>query len=74
MEEPKKENGNTPEFTAHQLLVLKTWAEQPSIKRVAAELNLSENTVQTHLRRMRRKLGVSRTFDVWQYASNEGLL
>ena len=74
MEEQKKENGNAPEFTADQLLILKTWAEQPGIRQVAAELNLAENTVQTHLRRMRSKLGVSRTFDVWQHVKEQGLL
>ncbi|MCB0598280.1 MAG: hypothetical protein H6557_15150 [Lewinellaceae bacterium] len=70
----KKKNKKCPEFTDHQLLILKTWAEQPSIGQVAAELNLAENTVQTHLRRMRSKLGVSRTFDVWQHVKEQGLL
>lgn len=74
MEEQNKENGSYPEFTVHQLLILKTWADQPSIREVAVELNLSENTVQTHLRRMRKKVGVSRTFDVWQYVKERGLL
>lgn len=62
------------QFTQHQITIMRIWAEQPGITHIAHKLNLSEHTVQTHLKRMRRKLGVSRTFDVYQYLQRHKLL
>ncbi|HMQ89664.1 MAG TPA: helix-turn-helix transcriptional regulator [Flavilitoribacter sp.] len=55
-------------FTDHQIEILRLWAEKPVIAQVAAELNVSTNTVQTQLSRMRKKLGVRRTFELYRYA------
>jgi DNA-binding CsgD family transcriptional regulator len=59
-------------FTEHQRAIIREWSRQPSIAAVAEALELSEHTVQTHLKRMRRKLGVNRTFDVYRYLNGEG--
>ena len=67
-------SSETIHFTQHQITIIKTWAEQPSISHTAHKLNLSEHTVQTHLKRMRHKLNVSRTFDVFRYMQKQKLL
>lgn len=61
-------------FTSHQREIIREWSRQPSIVAVAEALGLSEHTVQTHLKRMRRKLGVNRTFDVYLHLNKENLL
>lgn len=66
-------SSETIHFTPHQIKIIKTWAEQPSISHTAQKLNLSEHTVQTHLKRMRIKLEVSRTFDVYRYMKKHQL-
>jgi DNA-binding CsgD family transcriptional regulator len=63
----------TIHFTQHQIKIIQIWAEQPSISQAAQKLNLSEHTVQTHLKRMRNKLGVSRSFDVYRYMKSRQL-
>lgn len=70
----EKNAGQEEEFTTRQLLILQLWAEHSKIRNIADELGLSEHTVQTHLKRMRRKLGVHRTFDVYKYAKERQLL
>lgn len=72
----KKESppsSETIHFTQHQIEIIKIWAEQPSISQTAHKLNLSEHTVQTHLKRMRNKLQVSRSFDVYLYMKSQQL-
>lgn len=61
-------------FTEHQILIIQMWAQYPKIKHIAEELELSEHTVQTHLKRLRRKLGVSRTFEVYRYLKEQELI
>lgn len=61
-------------FTEHQLLILQLWSEHARIKQVAEEMDLSEHTIQTHLKRMRRKLGVNRTFDVYKYVKEREMI
>ena len=56
------------QFTDKQLTILKLWAQCDTIAEVAVKLQLSVNTVQTQLKRMRKKLGVTRTFDLYKYA------
>lgn len=66
---------STPiQFTDHQLLIIQLWSEKARISQVAEELDLSEHTIQTHLKRMRRKLGVRRTFDVYRYVKERELI
>lgn len=67
-------SSGTIEFTQHQIAIIRTWAEQPSILSAAQKLNLSEHTVQTHLKRMRGKLAVNRTFDVYLYMKKKCLI
>lgn len=59
-------------FTEKQLTVIRHWSEQPNEAAVAEALGLSEHTVHTHLRRMRAKLGVRRTFEVYKHLLNSG--
>lgn len=63
-----------PTFTDRQLDVLICWSELAGEAAIAEKLGMSVHTVHTHLRRMRHKLGVKRTFDVYKYAQKEGLL
>lgn len=59
----------TPKFTDRQLEIIFEWAENKSTALAAEKLNISEHTLHTHLKRMRRKLGVNRTFDVYLHLS-----
>lgn len=62
------------DFTPNQINILRLWAQKPGIAQVASELGLSLNTVQTQLSRMRKKLGVNRTFEVYMHALENGYL
>ncbi|HMQ64117.1 MAG TPA: helix-turn-helix transcriptional regulator [Flavilitoribacter sp.] len=62
------------EFTGHQLTIIQLWSEEQSAAAVAKVLDLSEHTVLTHLKRMRRKLRVRRTFEVYKYARDKNLI
>ncbi len=59
-------------FSSRQLEVLKTWEETDSIALAANRLNISTRTMETHLRNMRRKVGVRRTMDVLLLAKERG--
>lgn len=61
-------------FTEKQLAVIRQWSEQPSEAKIAEALGISEHTVHTHLRRLRAKLGVKRTFEVYKYLVERELL
>ncbi len=54
-------------FTERQLLIMKLWEELENTEEIALKLGVSVNTIVTHLRRMRKKLGVKRTFEVYKY-------
>ena len=54
-------------FTERQLLIMKLWEELENTEEIALKLGVSVNTIVTHLRRMREKLGVKRTFEVYKY-------
>lgn len=64
----KNKNITTKKFTEKQLAILKIWSEENSIHRVADHFNLSHYTIETQLKRMRKKIGVNRTVDVFIYA------
>lgn len=72
------ENDIKPEqsvyFTPHQIQVIKKWATLKSSAKAAKALGIEEQTVLTHLRRMRLKLGVKRTVDVYIHMVEEELL
>jgi DNA-binding CsgD family transcriptional regulator len=73
-EQPGPGNKENVYFTKRQLAILRSWADSPTIASAAERLHISEHTVQTILKRMRKKLDVSRTFDVYKYAVEEELL
>jgi DNA-binding NarL/FixJ family response regulator len=52
-------------LSKRQIQVIRAWANNPDPEVVANELQISVHTVQTHLRRMRRKCGVTKTVMVW---------
>lgn len=47
--------GEAPDLTARELQVLRVWRNSPSKALAAFELRLSENTVRTHIQRIRAK-------------------
>lgn len=61
-------------FTERQLDVISCWSEVSGETAVAERLGVSVHTVHTHLKRMRQKIGVKRTFEVYQYARKQGWL
>jgi len=61
-------------FTDRQVEVIKCWIAYQSAAQAAKELDIKEDTFQTHLKRMRRKLEVHRTVDVYVYMCQEGLV
>lgn len=71
----KTKNGNPAvTFSERQLEVLACWGEVAGEAAIAEELNISPHSVHTHLRRIRAKLKVNRTFDAYKYALNRGWL
>lgn len=61
-------------FTDRQLEVINCWSEANNEREVATTLGIGENSVHTHLRRMRKKLGVKKTFMVYKYAKDNDLI
>lgn len=59
-------------FTTRQLEVLRVWKEMDNIDAAAHSLGISKRTLETHLRNMRKKIGVRRTVDVVMYARERG--
>jgi len=62
------------EFSPRQIEVMKFWAETDSTAEAANHLGISEHTYVAHLKRLREKVGVSRTFHVFYYLQKRGLL
>jgi DNA-binding NarL/FixJ family response regulator len=62
-------NGNEEKkvFTKRQIEVMEAWSACTSMAEIADHLEVSEHTVHTHLRRLRAKLKVHRTVDVYLY-------
>lgn len=73
----KNENSAKPsgvQFTTRQKEIVRAWAKYPTIAQASAAMDISEHTFQTHLRRLRRKIQVNRTFDVYEYMKQKELL
>lgn len=70
----QSDNTERVKFTTRQRTIVKAWAEHPTIAQASRHLNISEHTFQTHLRRMRRKINVGRTFDVYEYMKKHQIL
>lgn len=63
----KHKNKNTHLITPRQVEVMAAWAKYATKAELAQQLGISEHTVHTHLRRLRTKLKVQRTLDVYVY-------
>lgn len=53
-------------ITQREREVLKLWGTYMNVARIAEELQVSVHTVQTHLKRTRKKMGVSKTIWAWR--------
>ncbi len=69
-----KDENKTPSFSARQIEIINQWADSKSAAEASLNLGISEHTYRTHLKRMRGKLKVSRTFDVYRHLVNRELL
>lgn len=54
-------------FTDRQIEIIEGWSNTSSIGLLSKQLGIQESTVQTHLRRLRARLKVQRTVDVYLY-------
>ena len=71
--EPKTMDGREP-LTGREQTILLELAQGKSNKDVAAALNISVRTVETHRNNIRRKLGISSTAGLTRYALEHGVL
>lgn len=68
----RKKNPKIQIFSKRQSDVIRCWGRLFDPELIAHEMNIKVSTVQTHLRRMRKKLGVKKTVEVWDYVIQEG--
>lgn len=61
-------------LTAREQTILLQLAQGQSNKEVAAELNISVHTVETHRKNIKRKLGINSTAGLTRYAMEHGVL
>lgn len=61
-------------FTVRELEVLNIWARESSLESLASMLNITVRTAETHLKNMRKKVGVTRTVDVLEFARRTKML
>jgi two-component system NarL family response regulator len=71
--QPKTADGREP-LTSREQTILLELAQGKSNKDVAAGLNISVRTVETHRNNIRRKLGISSTAGLTRYALEHGVL
>ncbi len=65
---------NNIRFTDRQILILQLWEECTTTEEIAFQLGVSTHTIITQLKRMRKKLSVHRTFEVYKYVKDKGML
>lgn len=70
---PRIADGREPLTTREQTILLQL-AQGKSNKEVAAALDISVRTVETHRKNIRRKLGISSTAGLTRYAMEHGVL
>lgn len=63
-----------PTFSDRQVEIIGEWSSAKSASEAASNLGISEHTYQTHLKRMRAKVGVHRTFGVFLHLQGRGLV
>jgi DNA-binding CsgD family transcriptional regulator len=61
-----------PIFTERQIEIISHWAETPSAQEVADRMNLSKNTINVQLNRMRVKLKAKKTVEVLLFLQQNG--
>ena len=69
-----KSNGVREALTGREQTILLQVAQGKSNKNVAAELEISVRTVETHRKNIKRKLGISSTAGLTRYAMEHGVL
>ncbi|NVO23674.1 response regulator transcription factor [Donghicola sp. C2-DW-16] len=69
-----EETGDREPLTSREQTVLLQLAQGKSNKEVAAELDISVRTVETHRKNIKRKLGISSTAGLTRYALEHGVL
>ncbi|MDO6586656.1 response regulator transcription factor [Salipiger sp. 1_MG-2023] len=67
-------SGGREQLTNREQMVLLQLAQGKSNKDVAAELDISVRTVETHRKNIKRKLGISSTAGLTRYALEHGVL
>lgn len=70
---PKTRDGREA-LTSREQTILLELAQGKSNREVAAELNISVRTVETHRKNIKRKLGISSTAGLTRYAMEHGVL
>ena len=69
-----KDNPDIEPLTDREQTILLELAQGKSNKQVAAALNISVRTVETHRKNIKRKLGISSTAGLTRYALEHGVL
>ncbi|MEQ9592738.1 MAG: response regulator transcription factor [Cyclobacteriaceae bacterium] len=68
------QRANEPQLTPREREVLKGFTEGKSYKEIAAELDISARTVETHKKNIQEKLNVNSTAELVKYAIKEGIV
>lgn len=61
-------------FTDRQIEIINSWVEYKSVAMAAEKLDIKEETFHTHLKRMRKKVSVHRTLDVYLYMKEHNII
>ena len=61
-------------FTDRQVEIIKSWVEYKSVAMAAEKMEIKEETFHTHLKRMRKKIAVHRTVDVYLYMKENNII
>ncbi|MEQ8302788.1 MAG: response regulator transcription factor [Cyclobacteriaceae bacterium] len=70
----RRQPANEPQLTPREREVLKGFAQGKSYKEIAAELDISTRTVETHKKNIQEKLNVNSTAELVKYAIKEGIV
>lgn len=68
------EKTNVIKFSKRQLEIIRLWEESDNSKVIAQKLGISVHTVRTQLKRMRNKLNVNRSFEVYKYLKENQMI
>lgn len=65
---------NVPQFTDGDIKIINLICEEKTMKEIAKQLNLSENTVQNHRVSIMEKMGVKNTAGLVKFAFTKGII